>query len=63
MQPTNFTKAKETVKEKKAGDGGGGSKKERKKRNKGQKRKTQLESDHNSLRSKFKLLKLFLMSR
>ena len=57
MQPTNFTKAKE----KKVG--GGVSKKDKKKRNKEQKRKTQLESDHNSLRSKFKLLKLFLMFR
>lgn len=57
MQPTNFTKAKE----KKVG--GGVSKKEKKKRNKEQKRKTQLESNHNSLRSKFKLLKLFLLFR
>ena len=62
MQPTDFTKAKETAKEKKKKSGGGrGSKKERKKRNKEQKRKTQLQSDHSSLRSKFKLLKLFLM--
>lgn len=35
--------------------------KERKKRNKEQKRKTQLQRDHNSFRSKFKILKLFLM--
>lgn len=61
MQPTNFTKTKETAKEKKQGMAG--SKKERRKRNKEQKRKTQFESDHNSLRSKFKLLKLFLMFR
>ena len=62
-QPTNFTKAKETAKEKKKSGGGRRSKKERKKRNKEQKRKTPLLSDHSSLRSKLKLLKLFLMFR
>lgn len=33
----------------------------RNKRNKGLKRKTQLQSDHNLFRSKFKILTLFLM--
>lgn len=51
MQPKNFVKVK---KEKWRGKG-------RNKRNKEQKRKTQLQSDNTGFRSRFKILKLFLM--